>query len=195
MVSGSATRLFLAQNFRGKAVQRLPAALEQAVIGRVLDQRVLEAIVGLGAARPRQTGGLPRRAVPTTPAEPPRRFRRRRAAADRRTRVKNRPDLRDLARGAEPIEARRERLLQGGRDGLNAAPLPPLQEQARHLLDEQRHATCPFADPLDHLLGERMTRPRSRRPCERPQRDRAERERSSCDASAGSRTGETQDGS
>ena len=28
-------------------MQRLPAALEQAVVGRVLDQRVLEAIVGL----------------------------------------------------------------------------------------------------------------------------------------------------
>ena len=37
----------IAQDFGGAAVQRLPAALEQAVVGRVLDQRVLEAIVGL----------------------------------------------------------------------------------------------------------------------------------------------------
>ena len=37
----------LAQRLGRAAVQRLTAALEQAVVGRVLDQRVLEAIVGL----------------------------------------------------------------------------------------------------------------------------------------------------
>ena len=37
----------VAQKLGGPAVQRLPAALEQAVIGRVLDQRVLEAIACL----------------------------------------------------------------------------------------------------------------------------------------------------
>ena len=35
------------KDFGGAAMQRLAAALEQAVVGRVLDQRVLEAIVGL----------------------------------------------------------------------------------------------------------------------------------------------------
>ena len=39
----------VAQDFGGAAVQRLAAALEQAVVGRVLDQRVLEAIVRLMA--------------------------------------------------------------------------------------------------------------------------------------------------
>ena len=34
----------VAQDFGGAAVQRLAAALEQALVGRVLDQRVLEAI-------------------------------------------------------------------------------------------------------------------------------------------------------
>ena len=38
------------QHLGGAAMQRLAAALEQAVVGRVLDQRVLEAIVGLGGA-------------------------------------------------------------------------------------------------------------------------------------------------
>src|SRR5580704_13319499 len=37
------------QRFSRAAVQRLAAALEQAVVGRVLDQRVLEAIVRLMA--------------------------------------------------------------------------------------------------------------------------------------------------
>jgi hypothetical protein len=36
------------ERLRRPAVQRLPAALEQALIGRVADQRVLEAIVRLG---------------------------------------------------------------------------------------------------------------------------------------------------
>ena len=37
----------VAQDFGGAAVQRLAAALEQALVGRVLDQRMLEAIAGL----------------------------------------------------------------------------------------------------------------------------------------------------
>ena len=37
----------VAQVFGGAAVQRLAAALEQALVGRVLDQRVLEAVVRL----------------------------------------------------------------------------------------------------------------------------------------------------
>ena len=39
----------IAQDFRGAAVQRLAAAFQQAVVRRVLDQRVLEAIVRLMA--------------------------------------------------------------------------------------------------------------------------------------------------
>ena len=37
----------VAQNFSSAAVQRLAAALEQALVGRVLDQRVLETVVRL----------------------------------------------------------------------------------------------------------------------------------------------------
>ena len=37
----------VAQRLGRAAVQRLPAALEQARVGRVLDQRMLEAIIGL----------------------------------------------------------------------------------------------------------------------------------------------------
>ena len=40
----------LAQDFRGAAVQRLAAALEQALVSRILDQRMLEAIVPWGPA-------------------------------------------------------------------------------------------------------------------------------------------------
>ena len=44
----------VAQDFGGAAVQRLAAALEQALVGRVLDQRVLEAIGRLRGPRPRR---------------------------------------------------------------------------------------------------------------------------------------------
>ena len=47
MTSGLGGRV--AQLLRGAAMQRLPAALEQALVGRVPDQRVLEAV-----ARPRR---------------------------------------------------------------------------------------------------------------------------------------------
>ena len=40
---------FVAQDFGGAAMQRLAMALEQALVGRVLDQRVLEAIARLQA--------------------------------------------------------------------------------------------------------------------------------------------------
>ena len=40
----------IAKDFARATVRRLAAALEQAVIGRVLDQRVLEAIIGVRAA-------------------------------------------------------------------------------------------------------------------------------------------------
>jgi hypothetical protein len=84
-------------------------------------------------------------------------------------------DLRDLPRGAEPVETCRERLLQGRRDRLRAALDAALQEEARDLLDEQRHAAGALADPFDDLPGQRMTRgefadhPRDLRAIERGQ--------------------------
>ena len=91
----------------------------------------------------------------------------------------HRADLRDLPRGAEPVEPRGERLLQGRRDRLRAALDAALQEQARHLLDEQRHAAGALVHPLDDVLGQRMTRgefadhPCDLRAIERRERDHA----------------------
>ena len=134
------------------AVQRLPAVFQQAFVGRVLDQRVLEAIdrrrrrtldieqVGLGEFFERgaqrrlgQAGdGLQQRVGKLAP--------------------QHGADLRDFARLAEPVEAGGERLLQGRRDRLRAA----LQHQPRHLLDEQRHAAGAVGKALDHLLRQRV---------------------------------------
>ena len=73
----------IAQDFGGAAVQRLAAALEQAVVGRVLDQRVLEAIVRLRGRRPRRSGGPRRRACRARTGGRGRRLRRQRATARR----------------------------------------------------------------------------------------------------------------
>ena len=109
-------------------MQRLAAALEQALVGRVLDQRVLEAIVGLRRrALDKQEVGVGK------PIQ--RRLQRWLVAfcdvAQQRIgeiASEHRADLRHLARRPEPVEARGKRLLQGRRDGLNAALLAALKQ-------------------------------------------------------------------
>ena len=68
----------------------------------------------------------------------------------------HRADLRHLARGAEPVEPRRQRLLQRRRDRLDAALLAALQQEPRHLLDEQRHAAGARGDIIHDLARQRM---------------------------------------
>ncbi len=68
----------------------------------------------------------------------------------------HRPDLRDFARLTEPVEPRGERLLQGRRDRLRAALRAALEQESRHLLDEQWDAARSLAHSIDHLVGERM---------------------------------------
>src|SRR6516225_10724005 len=109
-----------AQDFPRAPVKGLPAAPEQAVVSRVLNQRVLETIVGLrrralhkqevGFGKPIQRR-LQRWLVELANVAQQRIGKRA---------SKNGPDLRDLAGRAEPIKARGKRLLQGWRDGLNA---------------------------------------------------------------------------
>ena len=104
---------------------------------------------------------------------------------------KHRADLRDLARRPEPVEPRGERLLQGRRDRLHAALLAALEQQARHLLDEQRHAAGALADPSITSCGSAWRAAISatmRATCgaiERRERDRR------CGASACSKAGGT----
>jgi hypothetical protein len=148
----------IAQKLSGAAVQRLAAAPEQAVISRVLYQRVFEAIVGLRRrALDKQKVGV---------REPLQRRLQRRLlrfgyiAQQRIGKIasEHSANLRDFARRAEPIQPRGERLLQGWRDGVNTALLPALKKQARHLLDEQRHSPCSLANLVDYVFGERMAR-------------------------------------
>ena len=141
-------------------MQRLAAALEQAVIGRVLDQRVLEAIGRLRRHRPRRTGCRPRRADPARTAEPP----SSRSATsleqrDARIRVPSTAPICAIsARGAEPVEPRGERLLQGRRDRLRAALYAALQ--SRRVTSSTNSGTPPVRSftPFDDLPGQRMAR-------------------------------------
>ena len=137
-LDGGALRLSH-QDLGGAAVQRLAAAPEQAVVSRVLNQRVFEAIVR------RITGALDdeevRRGEPVNcelevgvvdPAH---------SARQRVGKItpQDSADLRDFACFAKPVKPRRKRLLQRRRDSLQAAGRAALKQKARDLLDEQRH--------------------------------------------------------
>ena len=124
------------QDLGRAAVQRLAAALQEAVVGGVLDQRVLEAIARvrrdafdeqeLRVGEPVERGAQRRLLQP----------RHRLQQRVREVAAEHRADLRDLARGTEPVETGGERLLQRRRDRLHSSRLAALEQQPRHFLDE-----------------------------------------------------------
>ena len=69
---------------------------------------------------------------------------------------KHSADLRDFARGTQTIEPCCKRLLQSRWNRLHASLFAALHEQARYLLNEQRHAAGPLVHPLNQLLGKCM---------------------------------------
>ena len=137
-------------------MQNLAPALEQILISRVLNERVLEAIIGVrrqalhqqdvGLGKPFQRCLQRRILHPGHGAQK----RIREVASDHGA------DLRHLARWAEPVEPRRQRLLQCRRDRLDAALLAALQQEPRHFLDEQRHAAGALGHAIDHFLRQRV---------------------------------------
>ena len=188
---GLRARRAVAQDFGGAAMQRLTAALEKALVGGVLDQRVLEAV---GRLRPialdEQEVGLGE----------PLQSRSQRALIEaghgleqrvREIAAQHCADLRDLARRAEPVEPRGERLLQGRRDRLRAALLAALQQEARNLLDEQRDAAGALAHPFDNVPRQRMTRGEFADHLRDLHAIERRRARSRCGASSRSRAGGT----
>ena len=144
---------------RREPVERLTAASQEAVVGRVLNQRVLEAVGRL------RRGALDEEKVrvhETAKADLERgfvesaggRLRARRDVAQKRigeAPPQDRADLRDLARRSQPVEPRRQRLPERRRNRLRGPLLAALENEARHLLDEQRHAARAIADALRHL--------------------------------------------
>ena len=137
-------------------MQRLAAALEQAVVGRVLDQRVLEAIGRLrpapSAIRRSASASLSSDAWSAGSSTPP-------TVAQQRVgeiAPKTAPICATSRASPKPVEPRRERLLKRRRDGLQAAVLAALEQEARDLLDEQRHPAGALAHALDHFSAQRM---------------------------------------
>ena len=115
-----------------------------------------------------------------------------RSSAVREAAPDHRADLRHLARRAEPVEPRHQRLLQRRRDRLDAALLAALQQKPRHFLDEQRHAAGARGDVLDHVARQRVAGGKLRhhvahlRAIER-RRARSCRDASACPRAAGIR--------
>ena len=105
-------------------VELLPPAAQQGVISRVLHQRVLEGVLGVGrgAAPVDQLGAdqLRQRVVELRRRHPSHR-------ADQLVRelpAERRPDLRHLAHRRQAVEPGQERGLQARRDRQRAAPVP-----------------------------------------------------------------------
>jgi hypothetical protein len=68
----------------------------------------------------------------------------------------DRADLSHLARFAQPVEPRGERLLKRRRDRLQAAGLAALEQKARDLFDVQRHSAGALTHALDQLFAQRI---------------------------------------
>ena len=136
----------VAQNLGDAPMQRLPAALEQTVVGRVLNQRVLEAVVRLWRrafdeqkvrAEEAVQSGLERSVIECGVAGLTKARSAGVAARDlesnftqnciRKASTQHGADLRNFARRSKPVQARRQRLPQGRRDRLHAPLLPALK--------------------------------------------------------------------
>src|SRR5580700_919180 len=60
-------------------------------------------------------------------------------------------NLRDFARRSQPVKARRKRLPQGRWNRLRSPSLAALENQLRHLLDEEWYAACALAHAPHHI--------------------------------------------
>src|SRR6516225_1872538 len=63
----------------------------------------------------------------------------------------HRPDLCDFAPRSQAVEPRRKRLSQSRRDRRRAPLFAALEKQTRHLLHKQRHSARALANALNHL--------------------------------------------
>ena len=142
----------VAQLLPGPAMQRLPADLEQAVVGRIPDQRVLEAVVrprrrvldeqDVGLGEPLQ-GGLEAGVGDLRYAAQP---------CVREIVSENSADLGHLPRRPKPVEAGGEGLLQCRRDRVRPDVNAALQNEARDLLHEQGYAAGALAHRSHHVV-------------------------------------------
>jgi hypothetical protein len=117
-------------------MQPLTPAFQQVLVCSILDERMLEAVIGIrGHALNQQDisvrqpieRGLERRILN---AGYPAKQRVRKTSSDHGA------DLRDLSGRAKSVEPCHQRLLQGRGYGLDSGMLAPLQQKSCHFLDE-----------------------------------------------------------
>ena len=154
----------VAHRLGGSPVQRLPAALQQRLVGRVLDQRVLEAVVGVRRpAVDEEDVGLSEllQRLFEFGLRP---SRRPRAAARRKIRARA-PSRSSPLRARGQAGRAEQRAIAAKSAGAPARrPAAALQQQPRHFLNEQRHAAGALGEALGHALATTRSAPRFRRP-------------------------------
>jgi hypothetical protein len=178
----------LLQRLGDPPVELLPPGLEQALVGRVPHQRVLERVARPAAAPEDQLRRLElaERVAQPVVAEPG--HGRQQLAAE--LPPDHRRDLGHLLDRRQPVQPGHERVLErrGDRQRRQRAgqlvPVADVPEQARlqhrlgQLLDEQRHPVRPGQDLVEHLRRQRLApgQPLDHRPA-LPPAEPAERER------------------
>ena len=142
----------VAQHFRHASMQNLAPAFEEVLVCRVLDQRMLETVIGVGRQPLDQHdvgfGELfqGRLQSGVLHAGNVAQQRIRKSAANHGA------NLRHLPGGTEPIKPGHQRLLQRRWNSLDAALLSALQQEPRHFLDKQRHAAGARRDVFHYFL-------------------------------------------
>ena len=161
-------RKALLEHLADAGVQLLALGAQQAAIGGILEQRVLELVGDLGhraaAEQKLRLDQLGQRLLERHLAEG--REGRQQLVAEHAP--ERRGQLGDLLHRRELVEARHQRIVQRGRDrqrrqraGQHVAVARidqqvRLQDRLGQLLDEQRHAVGPGDDLLDHLERQRL---------------------------------------
>jgi hypothetical protein len=141
----------VAQNFGDAAVQHLTPALEQILISRILNERVLEPIVGFGRQALHQVSASASRssAVCRAPPSIP-------ATACSKPYEKPGPIAAPIWATSRAGPSRSSRAVRDcwsvGGIAWDAALLAALQQESRYLLDEQRHPAGALGHAIDHFL-------------------------------------------
>ena len=148
------------QHLGDARVQLLARALEQRLVRRLLDQRMLEDVGGRGRLPAREEDfGIDQARQPVAQGglvEP----RHRREQRIPELPSQHRRPLRHLLRRREPIEPRHQTVGEAGRDGRHAARRPGLRRRLGQLLDVERHAVGAGDQDIERGGGQLRTHER-----------------------------------
>ena len=148
----------LFQHLGDARVQLLARALEQRLVRRLLDQRVLERVRGRGRLAAREEDlRVDQAPEPVAQSGLVHTYHRRQQRIAELPSQHRRP-LRHFLRGREPIEPPHQRVGEAGWNGLHAARRPGLHDRLGQLLDVERHAVGAGNERVEGVGGQRRTR-------------------------------------